>query len=95
VIAATGWALFTLAAVIAGLNFYLSFMRQPLYKWLGRESKFVSGLPLIGTVLLVLAHFFLQRSWFLWWGTVVVGIMDTGGLPWFVVTVMWMAMRRR
>jgi hypothetical protein len=48
----TGWSFFALAAGVALLNFYLSFLRVPLHRWLGRECRRVSGYPLFGNLLL-------------------------------------------
>ena len=78
--------------VVGGLtclvNFYLSFLRYPLFKLRGRESQYrwVSGFPLIGSLLvvaaLVIGGF---RGWLFVLGLVLATI-DTGGLHWFVGT---------
>jgi hypothetical protein len=76
-------------AAIGLQNFYLSFVR-PLLHRLSRGNlegyKFVSGLPMIGTILTVLAVIYGFGSG----GTAAIGvcalIWDTGGLPWFVLS---------
>lgn len=92
--ALAGWVLFALAAGVGGLNFYLSFLRVPLLRWLGRECSWVSGYPLFGNLLLAGAVPFLYHSPFFWWGAGVVALLDTGGLPWFVVILLWETTRR-
>jgi uncharacterized RDD family membrane protein YckC len=86
VFAAVGFI--TAGAVVAVLNFYLSFIRPRIY-WSRHGSKdgyrFVSGMPIIGTVLTLLGAVFGFGAV----GIAVVGIgafaLDTGGSGWFVV----------
>ena len=76
------------ASVVALLNFYLSFIRPRLF-WLRRRSmdgyRHVSGLPMIGTVLLILGALFGFGAI----GSTLVGVgafaLDTGGSVWFLV----------
>jgi hypothetical protein len=48
-----------LGAFICALNFYLTFLRRPLYRLRGREAEYrnVSGFPLIGSFLLLFGMF--------------------------------------
>jgi hypothetical protein len=76
------------AAAVAVLNFHLSFIRPRLF-FVRRGSmdgyRFISGLPMVGTVLVVLGTF-------VGFGAVdsaLIGIaafaLDTGGSGWFVI----------
>lgn len=85
-----GYGFFALAAFIACTNFYLSFVRAPLYWWFGIEPSNVSGIPLLGNVLLAIAML-LIANWpsTLWGGAVVICAIDTGGLPWLIFSLLW------
>lgn len=72
--------------LLAGVNFYLSFIRPLIFAWRHRSTEQMhnaSGLPLIGTVLIAAGAIvgFADR-----W-TAIMGLLasalDTGGLPWF------------
>jgi hypothetical protein len=84
-----GYVLFALGAIVSCLNFYLSVVRYPLYKLLGLEYRWVSGLPLFGSLLLIVAVVILQESPFLFWSGLVIAIIDTGGLHWFAAVMLW------
>ena len=59
------WLSLSLGALIACVNFYLSFLRYPIYRLLGRSQdqyRFVSGYPIAGTVLVVLAWLLLPAD---------------------------------
>lgn len=76
------------AAVVAAINFYLSFIRPRLFS-LRRGSmdgyRHVSGIPIIGTLLLSIGALFGFGSI----GSALIGIgafaLDTGGSLWFVI----------
>ncbi len=76
-----------LAALVALLNFYLSWLRYPIQKFLypDREYHFVSGIPLIGTVLLIGAIVNAPSPIWLWF-LIPLALIDTGGLPWFFIS---------
>lgn len=77
-------------ALIAGFNFYLSFVRPLLLRYLLRRSqndlRFVSGVPFVGTLLVCAGAVlgFGDDS------CALVGIaaffLDTGGIAWFVIS---------
>ena len=76
------------AAAFAILNFHLSFIRPRLYLFRHGSMdgyRFVSGLPIVGTVLAILGAFFGFGAI----GSAIIGIaafaLDTGGSGWFVV----------
>jgi uncharacterized BrkB/YihY/UPF0761 family membrane protein len=82
----TGIGLAVLGLLVAGFNFYLSFVRPLLYAW--RHGSFngiknVSGLPLLGTVLVVAAGIIGFADWRSTTVGLVALVLDTGGLPWF------------
>jgi hypothetical protein len=75
------------ALVLGGLvslfNVYLSFVRLPLLKASGRPGRCASPLPGIGTILLLLiAAPQLERPWLVA-AALVLGLIDTGGVPWW------------
>lgn len=76
-------------AWVSGWNFYLSFVRMPLARWRGREVHWVSGVPLVGSLVLALfaAWHWSEPGWFC--ASVAFAALDTGGLHWFLGTVLW------
>lgn len=80
---------------VAVLNFYLSFLREPLYKLLGREPRFVSGLPIVGSLFLAVALCFVERTTSVWAFAAVILIIDTGGIPWLLGALVWQNCKRR
>ena len=94
------WSLIEFAPFIVGglvsvLNFYLSFVRVPLCRWLGWDWRWVSGFPVIGSLLLAwFATLHLSSpGWF--WTSVALAAVDTGGLHWFLAVVLWAEVARR
>jgi hypothetical protein len=82
---------FTSAALlIASLNFYLSFVRPAFFRQFrsAAEYRHVSGIPLFGTLLILAGSLYGFGAS----GTavlgVIAGLIDTGGLPWFLA-VTW------
>lgn len=90
--------LFVPGALVAAINFFSSFLRYPLHRLRGRTPgtfRFVSGLPAIGTILIGLAVL-------LAWGDVrgvviaaVLCVLDTAGLPWFLISMIHASIRER
>jgi multisubunit Na+/H+ antiporter MnhB subunit len=77
-------------ALISVIDFYLSFIRYPLHRLCHRDRplKWVSGYPLVGSLLLWFAAL---SYWFL--GDVrsaaialAFSVLDTGGIHWFAVS---------
>lgn len=87
--------LFGLGAYVCCLNFYLSFLRYPLCKLSGRECRWVSGFPLVGSLLVVLAGVVFHDAPVFFWGGMVIALLDTGGLHWLVGTMLWMYLFHR
>jgi hypothetical protein len=87
-----GLVCLSLAILVACLNFYFSFI-HPLYFLLRKQKcKFVSGLPGIGTILLVVAILLLPKTMSLGGLALLLIVVDTGGFPWFVVIMAWQSL---
>jgi hypothetical protein len=90
-------ALLTIGGVICALNFYLSFVRIRMLRWMGRsvETRFISGFPLIGSVLVVMAWAADLDST----GAQIVAclllLIDTGGPHWFLASLVSRTWMRR
>ena len=89
------YILFAIGAFVCCLNFYLSFLRFPFCKLLGREYKWSSGIPVFGSLFLVIAVVMFHESPALFWSGIAVAILDTGGLHWFAGVMLWMYLFRR
>jgi hypothetical protein len=90
-----GYLAFALGAFLSLLNFYLSFVRAPLLLALGRPSRFVSGFPLVGSLLLVASSFLLWRAPWLVLTALAAAALDTGGLHWLLGVLLWRAISGR
>jgi len=76
-------------AWVSGWNLYLTFVRMPLARWRGQQARWVSGVPLVGSLVL---GWFAAWHWCepgRFWVSVSVAALDTGGLPWLLGTVLW------
>ena len=84
-------ALFMVGGFFCLLNFYLSFLRYPLHKLKGGSGdsyRWVSGIPLIGSLLVAASLLVLNETkWVLVSGLVLIA-MDTGGIHWFAGTIL-------
>jgi hypothetical protein len=82
------------------LNFHLSFVRFLLHLARGgrRESyHYVSGFPLVGSLFVLLGAGIVglpQYSRGLTAGFAVVALLDTGGIHWFLATMIYSGTRR-
>ena len=81
-----GFGAFVLGALVSLFNVYLYFVRLPLLKSAGRLPRNASPLPGIGTMLLLIAVCLLDRPRLIA-AALVLGLIDPGGLPWFLVTL--------
>lgn len=87
------WLAFVLGTPICLLNFYLSFVRYPLGRALGyppESIRNISGIPLLGSALVGLSLIGLSANPYTNWLDIVVIVMDTGGIHWFVVMMAFM-----
>jgi hypothetical protein len=82
-----GYSVAYLLLVVGGccccINFYLSFLRYPLYKLLRKEYRWESGLPVFGSLFVAIATALLwHQTRIAWLGSFLIAI-DTGGLHGF------------
>ena len=86
------YMLFGLGGFFCLLNFYLSFLRYPLYRLSGggkQEYKWVSGAPALGSLFVsigLVSNY--ETKWMLILGLVLISV-DTGGLHWFLATMLY------
>jgi hypothetical protein len=84
-----GYLLLVLGAFISFLNFYLSFIRVPLFRKMhpkAPDPKYVSGIPLFGA-LAPIALSILNKSPILFIIVFLTLLADTGGIQWLVIAV--------
>lgn len=91
---AIGWTALGLAALVGAINFFASLLRYPLYRLLRREYHWESGLPMIGSVCLLVALACLWRTPLAWIIAAVIAAIDTAGLPWFVGVMLLASLRK-
>lgn len=88
-----GWAITIAGGCICLLNFYLSILRYPLHRARGRSQdsyRWVSGVPLLGSLALVIGWAFWTRhqgSRSLDVAAWSIALLDTGGIHWFVAAM--------
>lgn len=74
------------------INFYLSFLRYPFFLFSGgkkEEYRWVSGIPFFGSFIVagaLWAGFLWENPWCLA-TTIILIIIDTGGIHWFVISM--------
>ena len=96
----TGWILFAIGALICAVNFYTSWVRYPLHRLRGgapEAYRWVSGIPLVGTLLVMLAWARWLRLEGAAWIDVtalLLVLIDSGGPHWMIGTVVTNRMRR-
>ena len=92
------YILFGLGGFFCLLNFYLSFLRYPIYRLLRgdkKQYKWISGAPILGSLFVGIGLLSLyETKWILILGLALISI-DTGGLHWFLVTMFYYAVFRR
>ena len=83
-----GYGVFGLGAAVCCLNLYLSFLRMPLLRLLGRPARWMSGFPGVGTILLVLASALLIDHPKLIAAALLLALIDPGGPAWFAIAML-------
>ncbi|WP_144394618.1 hypothetical protein [Pleionea sediminis] len=87
-----------LILLIAGVllcinNIYASWLRFPIHKYLKKrpdeEFVFVSGIPLFGSLFVVIALLLSSVNVYVYWFSVLLALLDTGGIHWYLVTVLY------
>src|SRR5262245_2419557 len=89
------YILFALGAFLSLLNFHLSVVRPVIHRLRGRDSRFVSGFPLVGSLLLVGSFFLFPAGHVLRPVALVVALFDTGGIHWFCIMMVYDYFRGR
>ena len=79
-------ALMAMALLLGSLNFYLSYIRPALDQH-RTDYRFVSGIPLIGTLLVIVGTIVGWSATLPAVLGVVALLLDTGGLPWGIVMI--------
>ena len=84
---ALSWIAFGIGAWLCAMNFFLSFLRYPLHRLRGLAPEsyhWVSGIPVFGSVFVALSLLQLHVTpWLLPIGVVLI-LVDTGGIHWFI-----------
>lgn len=91
-----GWSFAVMAVAVAGLNVYLSFIAPWRYKRATgsmQNYSWVSGLPAIGGFFVLFAGALIPASPAVGATLLVVYVADTGGLPWFFVSTVFLSAR--
>ena len=89
------YCLFGVGAFVSLLNFYLSFIRPAICRLRHRECRFVSGFPLVGSLLLVISYILFPADRVLRPVALVVALFDTGGIHWFCIMIVYNFFRGR
>lgn len=86
-------AVFALGALIVVLNLYLAWIYAPVTWHLSRRNgqpyKHVSGIPLFGSLFIAISCVWMWGTPFWRWTSIVLMLVDHGGLHWFFVTMWW------
>jgi hypothetical protein len=93
-----GSVLCTIGGATTALNFYLSFLRYPLYRLLGgaRERyRWPSGVPVFGSLLMWIGAGFLWTRPVAMWSVLGLSLLDTAGLHVFAAVMAWLYFRRQ
>jgi hypothetical protein len=96
-----GWALLIAGSVICLLNFYRSVLRYPIQRALGRSAesyRWASGIPVLGSVAVVVAWIFWTRheqSRALDLAAGTIALLDTGGIHWFIAALIYQWLKER
>lgn len=86
---AAGIILLSVGGCITLINVYLSVLRYPLHRARdGGSYRWVSGIPVLGSLLLWISIGLLPSP-ALRWIAGIVSVMDTGGIHWFIGTMWW------
>ncbi|MFQ5804069.1 MAG: hypothetical protein ACE5JQ_14355 [Candidatus Methylomirabilales bacterium] len=89
---ALGYVSLIVGGFSCALNFYLSFLRYPLHK-LRRggdvEYRWVSGIPVVGSLLVLMSLASLHLETWLLYAALILMLVDTGGIHWFLGTMLY------
>ena len=75
------------------VNIYTSWCRYPVHKYLLKKPdsdfKFVSGIPLLGSLFIVLSLYFISDNLILLCLGIFLSVLDTGGIHWYIATLIY------
>lgn len=81
------------------VNIYTSWCRYPVHKYIlnkpDDEFRFVSGIPLLGSAFVVIALLISSGNSVLLWLGVALAALDTGGIHWFMGTMIYASFKGR
>src|SRR5262245_36615181 len=83
-----GYVLLALGMVIVCFNSCLN-LRFIFHRFLKPPYKHISGIPVFRTLFLVCPMDFLTRSVVAYWSALLIALLDTGGLHFFFITMIW------
>ena len=92
---AFGYALFAIGALLSCVNFYLSFLRYLVFQLNGWKYRYISGIPVFGSLCLLIAAGLLGESAFWPWICLGIALIDTGGLHWLPISFLCALVFRR
>ena len=87
------YSLFAFGALFCVVNFYLSFLRYPILKRIGKNEEEIgspSGFPFIGTFVVLFSIAHLAQSFLFPLGIMII-LIDTGGPHWLLGMVIYHA----
>ena len=90
------YASFAFGCLVCISNFYLSFLRYPLFRLRGGshdDYQWSSGAPMIGSLFVAVFVFSVAGNPWLFWFGILCAILDTGGLHWFVGIMLYLSIR--
>jgi hypothetical protein len=80
---------------ISGVNLYHGVGRWLVAKWLGRPIRHISGIPLFGTLFLVLALLLIPLNRWTVFAAALICSLDTLGLPYLLGVMAWQYLRSK
>jgi uncharacterized membrane protein YdcZ (DUF606 family) len=92
------WIAFTFGALVCLVNFYLSFLRYPLHRLRGNSKDsfhWVSGFPLVGSLFVALSLLGLHNISGITLMAVILIVIDTGGIHWFIGSMIYQSIQAR
>ncbi|MDH4202365.1 MAG: hypothetical protein OEV87_05685 [Phycisphaerae bacterium] len=96
--AIAGYIFVVFGSIISLMNFYLSFLRYPVYRLCGgkkEDYKWVSGIPLFGSAFILIGMAILRDAKWILVSGVIIALLDTAGLHWFLGTLVYHAIFKR
>jgi ABC-type proline/glycine betaine transport system permease subunit len=74
----------TIGIILSVMNFYISF----LVKYIEKNNKIGSGIPILGSLLLFISLFFIKNN-LMFYTISLFALLDTGGIHWFIITILY------